>query len=580
MITVYQSHVRNEISRLLSFLDRESISPCYGCFDRLHWAWSGKNLSNIDLQKFTLPLAYVYMLDQPDNLYFQNAQLLQWIEAAIVYCCKEQSRNGAFDQWLPNDNSIVCAGFTMHDLVLVDRLLGDHLSVDTKEKLQNTAIKSARLLTKYKEKHGVNSNHSLANAAALLEISHRYEITETSKFRDRAINIIEEVIGNQTENGGFFEYSGIDLGYHTLGLSFLASCYKFYPDEKVFNSLCKAVSFSSHFLNRVSGNGGSYGSRGTHLLYPFGFEVMASYGVQPELKNTVLEIISNDLCVTPNNTDLTNLIPLLSDYVRVCLLKETPNLVYHEKSHSDVLVIPHKKEFFCEETTLYSIQKDAFLIHGRLNGGMMMVNSLVDDRIIFSSFGYTAKSDSLKGYSGVLKGTWTKSGNTLEFKSKVQKSNRMRLTLIKSLILQSYFFLFGNFMPLNLLIKRVMAWLLIFKNNYLNILIGRNFVIEKEFIVINDSFHNKTSERVEFQHCSEGYIHFMGSARYFDNSLLKLNSVARVRLIDESGSKKILKLTDSFAVNPGGKCSIEIRVPLALSNKEYRSYSIPQEFEV
>src|SRR3990167_7098694 len=400
---VYQQHIHHEIPRLLSFLDREPFSPAYGCFDRLHWAWSAIDIANADLQKFTLPLTYVYQLESPDNPYFHHPEVLTWIEAAIRFCCKEQSRHGAFNQWLPNDNSIVAAGFVMHDLIFVLQLLQKELSSDTIKLFTAAAIRAGRMLVNFEELHGFNSNHHLANAVALLDISRWLDHPEATPFKDRALQIIKKVLSRQSKSGAFYEYAGADPGYHTLGLAFLAACYEICPETFIFNGVKSAVAFSSHFISPVSGNGGAYGTRGTHLLYPSGFEIAAKYGIHPELPARIATIVAEELCVTPSNTDLTNLIPLMSDYTRTCLM---PPLTHPAPSTP----LP-TQDFFCDETTFFSFPRLHCRIHGRLNGGMLMIHSTLRQKVLFASAGYMVEYGKKKGFSGVFDGDWKRSEN-------------------------------------------------------------------------------------------------------------------------------------------------------------------------
>ncbi len=511
---IYQKYIIGEATRLLSFLDRDPYSLTYGCFDRLHWAWGACDIANADLQKFTLPLAYLYQLKNPDNLYYNNANLLNWIEAAILFCTQEQSRSGGFDQWLPHDNSIVSAGFVMHDLLLVAELLKNQLSQNTIEALKACALRSARFLTRYEERHGFNSNHCLANAAALLDIAH-WLPEPADSFKNRALDIIQKVIHHQAQSGAFYEYAGADLGYHTAGIAYLAACYQRLPNNVIFDSLQRAVEFSSHFLNRVSGNGGGYGTRGTRLLYPSGFEIAAYYGIHTELPHLVADIISAGLCVTPRNTDLTNLIPLMADYTRMCLLPELP---------ISTSVPNNKKDFFCNETSTYALLRQGVQIHGRLNGGMLQIDSIPQGKTLFSSAGYMIETGKIKGFSGVFDGYWHNENNQrFVFETRFQVANRMRQSAAKFLIVRTAFFLLGNCLPINLLMKKVMAWLLIFRKKYLNVTIKREFIIDKDEVKIKDIIHNQTKKKVLLHHVHEGYSHFMGSARYFDLSLLKEN---------------------------------------------------------
>jgi len=517
MTRLYHQYIIREATRLLSYLDREPYSPTYGCFDRLHWAWGAKDIANADLQKFVFPLAYLYQYNDPQNPFYKNADILAGINAAILFCTQEQARSGGFDQWLPHDNSIVSAGFVLHDLVATAELLGNQLQPKTIEALKKCALRAGKFLVHYEELHGFNSNHHLANATALLDIA-AWLPDSADVFQQRAMAIIKKVISQQALSGAYYEYAGADLGYHTLGLAFMGACYQRCSKDFIFESIQRATQFSSHFLNRVSGNGGPYGTRGTHLLYPSGFEIAAQYGIHAELPALVVNIIEKQLCVTPDNTDLTNLIPLLSDYTRVCMMSCI-------RPKENLQTSKTALDFFCQETAVFYFHRHPGIrIHGRLNGGMIQIDSEPQDRILFASAGYMVTQSKTKGFSGVLKGQWKNNNNHhLFFETKIQKTNRMRQSVIKFIILRTLFYLFGNNLRFNLKIKKVMAWLLIFKEKYLNVDIQREFIIKKDQLEIIDTIKNHTNKKITLHHIHYGYAHFMGSARYYDHSLLKNN---------------------------------------------------------
>lgn len=57
------------IPRLLHLIDRNPLSPTYGCFDRAYWHYRTMDFPCGMSQEFVLPLALVYARDYPDNTF-------------------------------------------------------------------------------------------------------------------------------------------------------------------------------------------------------------------------------------------------------------------------------------------------------------------------------------------------------------------------------------------------------------------------------------------------------------------------------------------------------------------------------
>ena len=555
----YRDTIIDEIPRLLSYLDREPYSQTYGSFDRFYWAWNAIEFSNADLQKFTLPLAFVSRLDVPDNPFFEDERLLTWIDAAVLFCCTSQSKQGGFNQWLPNDNSIVSAGFVIHDLILVAELLDSILPHSTIVKLRGTALKAANLLCRFEEKHGFNSNHMLACASALYDISSWLEGDYCTRYRERANDIIEKVISRQAKSGAFLEYFGGDPGYQTLAIAFLASCYRHNPDNPtILVALRRAIDFSTYFLSPISGNGGFYGSRGTRLLYPSGFEIAAKHNLRPEAAALVRTIIERQLCITPRNTDIINLIPLLSDYTRA-YLQSSPRVSFSPKQ----LLLP---DLFCTETTLFSLQKGADRIRGRLNGGMITIESAHRGCVIYSSAGYVLESAGTQkhsGFSGVLDGEWNRESNRMRFMSCFQKPNNIRMTPWKMLILKFSFNLFGNSMHINLLMKRMLGRLLLFNRPYLNVFLNREIILHDTHLTIVDTITNKSNNDYYLSHRPEGYVGFMGSARYYDIANIGVFDEMILRLSRDGASEEKCKLSSDIFLPAHSELDLTLAIPLS-----------------
>ena len=84
-----------QIPHILTLLDRNPHSPSYGCFDRNYWHYRTIDFPSGMAQEFVLPLALAYELELPDNPYYHQLALRQWIEAGIVYAARSAHLDGS-----------------------------------------------------------------------------------------------------------------------------------------------------------------------------------------------------------------------------------------------------------------------------------------------------------------------------------------------------------------------------------------------------------------------------------------------------------------------------------------------------
>src|SRR6187549_1757076 len=85
------------IPKILTLQDRNAHSPTYGCFDRNYWHYKIIDFPSGMAAEFVWPLALVYSLDIPDNPYYQQPAVRQWIEAGIRYAARSAHPDGSCD---------------------------------------------------------------------------------------------------------------------------------------------------------------------------------------------------------------------------------------------------------------------------------------------------------------------------------------------------------------------------------------------------------------------------------------------------------------------------------------------------
>lgn len=255
------------IPKLLTLLDRNPHSPTYGCFDRNFWHYKIIDFPSGMAQEFVWPLALAYDTDVPDNPFYQQQVIKDWVEAGILYAARSSHKDGSCDDYFPYERASGAAAFSLLACIESYILLG----------LDNTIMlrffsKRADWLADHHES-GQLTNHQALIVLCLELLSRLLH----SKW-DRAIaQRLERVLSWQNPEGWFQEYEGCDPGYHTLTISCLASIYQLKPDVRIKEALIKAVELAAYFLHPDGSYGGEYTSRNTYNFFPHGFELVGRW---------------------------------------------------------------------------------------------------------------------------------------------------------------------------------------------------------------------------------------------------------------------------------------------------------------
>lgn len=257
-----------EIPKLLTLLDRNRHSPTYGCFDRNYWHYRIIDFPSGMAQEFVWPLALAYSLNTPQNPYFQNAALREWIEAGIRYASASAHADGSCDDYFPYEKAGGAAAFSL--LACIESYV--LLELDDSAMLAFFK-RRAHWLAKHHES-GQLSNHQALIVLCLLRLA---TLTGEAYWKAKAMERLQLVLTWQTEEGWFPEYEGCDPGYLTLTISLLAAVYTVEPLTELREALLKAVKVAREFLHPDGTFGGEYGSRNTLNFFPHGFEIVGRW---------------------------------------------------------------------------------------------------------------------------------------------------------------------------------------------------------------------------------------------------------------------------------------------------------------
>ena len=102
-----------QIPKILTLQDRNPHSPTYGCFDRNFWQYKIIDFPSGMSQEFVWPLALAYDTNLPDNPFYREPVLPEWVEAGILYAARSAHPDGSCDDYFPFERAGGAAAFSL-----------------------------------------------------------------------------------------------------------------------------------------------------------------------------------------------------------------------------------------------------------------------------------------------------------------------------------------------------------------------------------------------------------------------------------------------------------------------------------
>jgi hypothetical protein len=264
----------SEIPRLLGALNRNASSAQYGSFDRCYWHYRTHSFSSARLQEAVLTLSYLFLEPFSGNGYIRDQRLLAWIDAALKYTATLQHADGSFDEWYPNERSLVATAFVTNALAETLLLFRRHgIPLAAEPQVLRCLRKAAKWIANKEERLVYNQS-----AGALCAISAVGEVLQEKCWFEIARRRAVDLIVHQTDEGWWSEYGGPDIGYLSLHLDYLAKYLERTSDSRVSESIERALSFLVKFIHPDCSAGGEYMSRNTEYVIPSGLVRLAQLG--------------------------------------------------------------------------------------------------------------------------------------------------------------------------------------------------------------------------------------------------------------------------------------------------------------
>jgi hypothetical protein len=382
---IYRGILFAQLPRVLGQIDREPLSPTWGCGDRTYWAWKFVDFPAPRFQEAVCVMAWAWATRKPGGVYYRDANLLEWIEAALRWWTRRQHSDGSFDEAYPFERSLAATSFTAFYVSEALRLLGDHLSRDVRARVVESVARAAHWLTRNDETHGFLSNHL---AAALGACWHAYELTREPAFARRASHFRDKILGEQSSEGWYREYDGADPGYQTHGSFYLARYAELAGDESVSDSLERSFAFLAHFVHVDGSLGGEYASRNTQTHYPAAFEMCAPRSPTAAwIARRMRPSLETAAAAGPASVDAWNQYPMLNNLVfaqRAVDGRAEPPA--HEPDREHAFRVFPEAGLLCVRHPAY----DAVLAFGK--GGVLKVWDRGAGRLAYSDCGWVART--------------------------------------------------------------------------------------------------------------------------------------------------------------------------------------------
>jgi hypothetical protein len=306
----YLDQAHRVLPRLLALFDADATSPMYGQGDRFHWAWKLIDFANGTFQGAAHGLARL-LADGLLPSSFDEGRVLKRIDAMYTGARALTRRNGSLEEAFPYESSFCVTALVAYDLLTAIELLGDRLDATTQQRYVAVVEPMVRFLHRADETHGFISNHLATAAAALF----KWTAVSGKSADDRGREILDRVLGAQSDEGWFREYDGADPGYQSLCTYYLADLHRLRPDLNLAEPLARSVRFLWHFAHPDGSFGGLYGSRNTRFFVPAGVEALAPHVPEAAaLARFMRRAVACHRTVTLDVMDAPNLVPMFNTY--------------------------------------------------------------------------------------------------------------------------------------------------------------------------------------------------------------------------------------------------------------------------
>ncbi|MBU0553276.1 hypothetical protein KKF91_11965 [Myxococcota bacterium] len=261
--------------RLMSAIDRDPDSPTFGSCDRQFWMYRLHDFDSSVVQQTSATLAAMVLLMRDHRALmgsrFSDEDVTTW--SSLAYAINRRnitllSSTGFADEYYPGEKSYPGTVFIAYATLWSAHVL-DQADILASDGLRRTA----QQLLKRQPSQAANQDVAAAAFLALYAQARSWRLPEARR-------VVEGLLRGPDGQGRFLEYGGVDLGYATVSLHYLAAMTR----DGGFNAtpdIARLAERVSRYVSPDGELGGEYASRSTTYALPLGLIVAAKH--DPEL---------------------------------------------------------------------------------------------------------------------------------------------------------------------------------------------------------------------------------------------------------------------------------------------------------
>lgn len=383
---VYAHKALEQIPRLLSNQDRNPFSPTYGCFHRDYWLDKTSDFPDAVRQFAVHALALVYRYDFPGSIYQGQTKIRDWAIAGLDYWASIQHADGSFDEFYPYERGWVGpSAFTTFTSIEAFHLLRDEMPPAVAERVLAAIQRAAAFIAAGESEEDHLANH---HAMACLAVWKAAQLLDDPALRAGYQRLWQTFLTYCHEEGWAREYDGVDPGYLSATVSFLAKIYQTNPDPAILAIIRRSVEFSSYFVYPNGFYGGSLGSRNTLHFYCHGYEVVGEeVPLAAAIAEKMLLGLAQDKLVPPAIISDRYVVYRVPEFLQA-YLDYTPRL-------PDLSPLPYEQppftRYFPGARIFVSTTPARYVVANLAKGGVVKVFDLPSGRLIANDCGLIGK---------------------------------------------------------------------------------------------------------------------------------------------------------------------------------------------
>lgn len=366
---------------LVELIDRDRLSPTYGCFYYPYWRSKSSDYVNARCQEAVYTLALLYKNDYPGSDSRGSEEIKELAIAGALFWASLQHSDGSFDEWYLGEHGFAATSFSGFALSETFLLLRDELSSGEREVLAKALAGAGRWLCQHDDLDKIN--HEAVGAAALYSLG---EALGEDRFREEAERKVNLVIERQTKEGWFPELGGVDTGYSFLTLEYLSQCYIYSQDERLKATLARALEFLSYFVHPDLTTGREYNLCGNSYISLLAGAIMGEFS--PLARSLFSEgIARGNAMVQLAQDDLSRCYHLYNGLLAYDHYREKAKIWDHDRRQLPFKSGPFRR--FFPESGLAAVKTARYYaVSAGKSGGLVKVFSVGGD-LYFQDRGYT-----------------------------------------------------------------------------------------------------------------------------------------------------------------------------------------------